>query len=113
MLVMIEVFGHEVFGVGVDPETRCAHYNTELDIIAIKFACCDKWFPCFSCHQEVADHPADVWPRDAHDSEAVLCGGCGHELTINEYLACDSVCISCGRAFNPGCANHHHLYFET
>jgi uncharacterized CHY-type Zn-finger protein len=110
---MFEVFGHEVFGVEVDSETRCAHYNSELDIIAIKFACCDRWFPCFLCHQEVADHPVDVWPRDARDSQAVLCGGCGRELTINEYFACDSACPSCARSFNPGCANHYHLYFEA
>jgi uncharacterized CHY-type Zn-finger protein len=42
-----------------------------------------------------------------------LCGSCGHQLTVREYLACDSVCPHCRREFNPGCARHYHLYFEV
>jgi uncharacterized CHY-type Zn-finger protein len=42
-----------------------------------------------------------------------LCGGCGHQLSVKEYLQCDSVCTKCRRAFNPGCARHYHLYFES
>lgn len=110
---MREIFGHEIFGNDVDPQTRCGHYKSDLDIIAIKFRCCGKWFPCISCHDELADHPPLVWPLAARDSEAVLCGVCGRLLTIAEYLSCDSACTGCGRSFNPGCANHYHLYFEV
>jgi uncharacterized CHY-type Zn-finger protein len=28
-------------------------------------------------------------------------------------LKCDSICPRCAGAFNPGCANHYHLYFEV
>jgi hypothetical protein len=35
----------EVFGKTVDEHTRCVHYATELDIIAIRFACCDRYYP--------------------------------------------------------------------
>jgi uncharacterized CHY-type Zn-finger protein len=41
-----------------------------------------------------------------------LCGACGHQLTVNEYLNCNSVCPRCRSQFNPGCANHYYLYFE-
>ena len=40
----------------------------------------------------------------------MLCGVCGGELTIAEYLTTDS-CTRCGAAFNPGCHLHTHLYF--
>ena len=103
----------EVKGREVDPQTRCAHYHKEIDIIAIRFKCCGDWFPCFECHRERADHPAKVWAGGEFATKAILCGSCGHQLTIAEYLECDSVCPNCRGFFNPGCANHYHLYFET
>ena len=101
-----------VSGVDVDSETRCGHWNTDLDIIAIKFKCCGRWYPCFECHAELADHKPVVWPKGEFDEKAILCGACGHQMTINEYINCASSCPSCGSKFNPGCANHYHLYFE-
>jgi uncharacterized CHY-type Zn-finger protein len=103
----------EIIGVDVDPEARCAHYHDERDIIALKFRCCGKWFPCHECHAELADHAAEVWPREEFDERAVLCGGCGHQLRIREYLACESVCPSCQRQFNAGCAKHYDFYFAS
>lgn len=108
----MKIHDQEVIGVEVDCETRCAHYRGERDIVAIKFKCCGEWFPCFECHAALAGHPAIVWPLGEFDTAAILCGGCGHRSTIFEYLRCDSACVQCGRRFNPGCANHHHLYFE-
>ena len=106
------MFGEEILGVGIDEQTRCAHYNSELDIIAIKFKCCGRWYPCFECHTAIAEHEPAVWPVNQFDEKAILCGACGNQLTINEYLNCGSICPSCERSFNPGCANHYHLYFE-
>lgn len=103
----------EVIGVDVDEQTRCAHYHSERDIVAIKFRCCGKWFPCFECHQAVAGHAAIRWPEAEFATRAILCGGCGHQLTIREYLDSASVCPRCARQFNPGCSRHQHLYFET
>ena len=102
-----------VMGVDVDPETRCAHYHNERDIIAIKFKCCGKWFSCHLCHQELVQHGAVVWPPQEFDSVAALCGACGHRVTAREYLLCVSACSSCGRSFNPGCASHAHYYFAV
>ena len=104
---------HTVRGKVLDDETRCAHYHSEIDRIAIKFYCCNTYYPCYQCHEEDGcDNPA-VWPKEQFDTKAILCGGCGHELTIMEYLDCKSACPECSVAFNPGCSLHRHLYFET
>lgn len=103
----------EVFGTQVDGQTRCSHYHSAVDIIAIKFKCCGQWFPCFKCHAEYTNHPSQVWSKAENNTTAVLCGGCGHQLSIEEYLKCASVCPKCNSAFNPQCALHYHLYFES
>ena len=107
------IHGLEVKGTNVDSQTRCEHYHTPVDIIAIKFKCCGEWFPCFECHQEIADHPPQVWTHGEFDTKAVLCGNCGYQMNIAGYMESDSVCPECRSLFNPGCANHYHLYFET
>ncbi|MRG60337.1 hypothetical protein GE115_10730 [Agromyces sp. CFH 90414] len=101
-----------VLGPTVDDQTRCVHYRTELDIVAIRFACCGEYYPCHRCHAAEAGHPAAQWPLDRRGERAVLCGACGTELTIDEYLATE-VCTACSAPFNPGCALHAHLYFEV
>ena len=101
-----------VHGVRVESQTRCVHYHGPTDVIAMRFKCCGEWFPCIECHRELAGHDAEVWPLAERDREAVLCGVCDRRLTITEYLGCDATCPGCGAAFNPGCANHWHFYFE-
>ncbi|MFK3669528.1 CHY zinc finger protein [Leifsonia aquatica] len=100
-----------MLGPTVDDETRCIHYRTELDVIAIRFACCGEYYPCHLCHAEAADHPAHAWPEGSGAERAVLCGVCGDELTIAAYLGVEG-CPACGAAFNPGCKLHRHLYFD-
>lgn len=107
------IHNSEVIGTNVDAQTRCAHYHNEIDIIAIKFKCCEKWFPCYQCHAENTDHSPEVWSINERDEKAVLCGNCGHQLMISEYMNCDSLCPKCENRFNPKCANHYDLYFET
>ena len=104
--------GEEVHGVDVDAETRCAHWHSPLDIIAIRFKCCGRWYPCFECHFALADHPASVWSKDEFGEHAILCGVCGTTLSIGEYSTGDPDCPACSSAFNPGCSKHFHLYFE-
>jgi uncharacterized CHY-type Zn-finger protein len=108
---MREIHQENIKGVDIDEQTRCGHYNSELDIIAIKFKCCGEWYPCIECHSAVADHAVEVWSPDEFNERAVLCGSCGHRLTVNEYLSAGSVCPKCKSGFNPGCANHYQLYF--
>ena len=105
--------GVRVSGIGVDAQTRCAHYHAPFDVVALQFKCCGEWHPCIDCHRAVADHAVAVWPIAERSARAVLCGVCGARLAIDEYLASASACPRCAAAFNPGCALHHHLYFET
>lgn len=101
-----------VLGKTVDDETRCAHYATALDVIAIRFACCGAYYPCHLCHAECADHPAEQWPRAERGRKAILCGVCSTELTISVYLDVDA-CPACAAAFNPGCKLHLDYYFQS
>lgn len=110
---MQTVHGHAVRGVDVGPETRCAHYDSARDVVAMRFPCCERYYPCFDCHAVVADHEPARWDADDADREAVLCGVCGHELTVRTYLTADDSCPACDAAFNPGCRNHAHLYFAA
>jgi uncharacterized CHY-type Zn-finger protein len=101
----------EVRGVEVDAETRCVHYRSALDIIAIKMACCGVYYACKDCHQALADHDIEVWPRSQWDVRAILCGACGRELTIREYMSSSYRCPRCTAQFNPACRNHYQFYF--
>jgi uncharacterized CHY-type Zn-finger protein len=101
----------EVRGVELDAQTRCAHYHSPLDVIAIRMKCCGVFYACKDCHIALADHPIQVWPREEWDQLAVLCGVCGHELTIAEYMASGYACPGCHAAFNPGCRKHYGFYF--
>ena len=102
-----------VSGIDLDPQTRCAHYGTPLDIIAIKMKCCGIYYACKDCHEALADHPIQVWPVAMWDHKAILCGHCGEEFSISEYMAAGYKCPACSADFNPGCRNHYHFYFDS
>ena len=99
-------------GKPIDEQTRCIHYHSPLDIIAIKFKCCNDYYPCYYCHKEGTDHPPQVWKKDEQNKKAVLCGICKYEMTIQEYLYSKNQCPSCCSKFNPNCSKHHSFYFE-
>ncbi len=100
-------------GKAIDSKTRCIHYNSLADIIAIKFKCCNDYYPCYYCHLEEAGHTVQVWEKNEFDTKAILCGKCKNELTIKQYLMCNNHCPACNSKFNPNCINHHHFYFES
>jgi uncharacterized CHY-type Zn-finger protein len=102
----------EIKGKLVDDDTRCVHYHSLLDVIAIKFKCCSEYYSCYSCHEELAHHEHLVWMKDEFETKAVLCGVCKNELTISEYLGSRNQCPICNAPFNPNCSKHYHLYFE-
>jgi len=101
----------EVRGVDLDAQTRCAHYRTELDIIAIKMKCCGVYYACKECHDTLAGHPIGTWPQGEWNQAAVLCGACRYEMTIHEYMASGYKCPACKVRFNPGCRKHYQFYF--
>ncbi len=96
-----------------DEFSRCIHFHSSLDVIAIKFKCCNEYYPCYNCHEEEADHEHEAWNKNEFDSKAVLCGICKNEMTITEYLASGNQCPFCHVAFNPNCNKHYYLYFEV
>jgi len=99
-------------GQDVDGETRCVHWDDPVDVVALRFACCDTYYPCFACHEATADHDPIRWPRARFDDPAVLCGVCRETITAERYLAGEDTCPHCEAPFNPGCRDHRHLYFE-
>jgi len=102
----------KVYGSIVDNETRCIHYQSFLDIIAIKFKCCNKYYPCYQCHNDHETHPIKRWSEDEFNEYAIMCGVCKNEMTINEYMMVES-CPKCQSHFNHRCKFHYHLYFEV
>jgi uncharacterized CHY-type Zn-finger protein len=103
----------EVRGVALDAETRCAHWHSPLDIVAIRMKCCGVYYACKDCHGVLAGHAIETWPRAEWDRKAILCSACGAELSVRQYLECADKCPTCGAGFNPGCRSHSHFYFAT
>ncbi|MFO7927857.1 MAG: CHY zinc finger protein [Halobacteriota archaeon] len=101
----------DVFGVQIDSETRCTHYHTEEDIVALRFGCCGSYYACYNCHAELAEHDAEPWPTKRRNEPAAYCGVCETTLTAAEYMSAEK-CPHCEAAFNPGCTAHYDLYFE-
>lgn len=101
----------KIHGHIIDDQTRCEHYASEKDIIAIKFKCCNKYYPCYKCHNDLENHPISVWENHEFDELAILCGVCKMEQSISLYLKMGK-CINCKSVFNDGCKKHHKIYFE-
>ncbi len=103
----------DVLGVMVDQKTRCVHYHTEKDVIAIKHRCCQTYYACIKCHLELANHEPAIWKKEQFNEKAVLCGVCQTELSINEYMASKFQCPYCKHEFNERCSLHYGEYFEV
>lgn len=104
-----------VAGKCIDKNTRCLHFSSEKDIIAIKFKCCNSFYPCYKCHLECANHSIIRWTRHdlcEKDKKVILCGACQNALTFYQYSKGDFECLFCKGKFNPGCALHYNLYFD-
>ena len=82
-------------------------------MIALRCACCEAYSPCHACHETTAGRPFEPWPAHRQHEPSVYCGACRQTLTAREYLASPDGCPHCEAAFNPGCAEHHELYFES
>jgi uncharacterized CHY-type Zn-finger protein len=104
-------FTVSVRGINVDGDTRCRHYHTPRDVVAIRVACCDVYYPCYHCHAATTTHESERIEPSAFDDSAVLCGVCAATLTVSEYLSCGDACPQCGSSFNPGCRSHRHRCF--
>ncbi|APT91617.1 CHY zinc finger [Corynebacterium phocae] len=88
----------------IDPQGRCAHWHSSVDVVANKCATCGQWFACYLCHPE--GHP---FGPVADGVPAVMCGACGQVMTRADY---GPACPGCGHPFNPGCKQHSGVYFQ-
>lgn len=96
----------------VDEKSRCIHYHLPLDIVAIKFACCGKFWACYKCHDENVTHDRQRWnPEQLKHEQVVQCGECKALLSFAEYSS-GLECPKCNAAFNPRCLLHYPIYFE-
>lgn len=105
--------GPQIHGLHLDSHTRCLHYHSPLDIIAIKMKCCGLFYACKDCHDALANHAIEPWPASEFHEPAILCGACRSILSISSYLQCNSRCPACQAPFNPACRNHYHFYFAA
>ncbi|ABN64492.1 predicted protein [Scheffersomyces stipitis CBS 6054] len=100
----------------VDEATRCSHYYSDVDVIAIKFRCCRTYYPCYKCHEELAGHEIQRWARaelEEAKTPVILCGQCHREWNFMEYAASPEMkCQHCGVQFNPKCSLHYDIYFD-
>jgi uncharacterized CHY-type Zn-finger protein len=105
----------DIHGVDLTPLTQCAHWHSPLDVIAIKHACCRKFYACISCHNALeSSHEPAVWKREDWNEAVVFCGNCKRVWSVQEYMAGkESRCEGCGAGWNPGCKNHWDLYFDV
>jgi uncharacterized CHY-type Zn-finger protein len=109
----ILIHNQEVYGINLNQQTGCLHYHSPVDIIAVLFKCCRRYYACYLCHVALADHAVNPWEPHEYGTQAILCGRCGKELTIHQYLSCHPHCLYCGSSFNPGCQTHWNIYFKT
>lgn len=106
-----------VYGLPIDPQTRCIHWSSALDIVALSHPCCGRFYPCAECHDAVAGHERTTWPMGTGE-RCVLCGVCGYTMTAGEYLSTGEQggkkgCPRCGAGFNPRCGLHREKYFSA
>ena len=67
--------------------SRCAHWHSELDVLALQAPCCGKFYACASCHDACEDHALEPWPADTPVSQpALMCGVCRHRYSIETYI---------------------------
>ncbi|ELU77989.1 CHY zinc finger [Streptococcus pneumoniae PNI0076] len=52
----------EAQGFLVDKQTRCIHYHSKLDIIALQCYDCKKYYACYRCHDSLENHPFEPYP---------------------------------------------------
>lgn len=52
-------------GALLDDKTRCVHYHSPLDVVALQCYHCRTFYPCFECHNEQEDHTFMPWPKNS------------------------------------------------
>src|SRR5262249_40113668 len=61
-----------VRGARVNQRTQCAHYRSDSDLVAIRFKCCETFYACIQCHEEMAGHVPLRWKKDERETHAIF-----------------------------------------
>ena len=85
--------------VGVEIEThresRCKHYHSKLDVLALESSCCNKFYSCVKCHDEMENHAMIPWDSDTSlNRHALLCGVCEKTFSIRTWDMYNYICLS-------------------
>ncbi|SCW00834.1 LAFE_0C13036g1_1 [Lachancea fermentati] len=102
----------------VDEESRCVHWHSPLDVIAIKFKCCKTYYACYTCHQSLESHKVEKYSlKEDNNEHLVICGVCKTTMTFDTYRSNSGderslSCYACHAEFNPGCKLHYSEYFD-
>ncbi|BAP72907.1 helper of Tim protein 13 [Kluyveromyces marxianus] len=99
-----------IHGKLVDKQSRCEHWHGPLDVIALKLKCCNKYYACYECHNELESHPISKYNIAEPHVNLIVCGVCNHEMSFDSY-ASELKCPRCSAPFNPGCKLHYDMYF--
>ena len=75
----------QINGLLVDDQSRCQHYHSPLDIVALKCFECQKYYACYQCHDRLEAHIYRAYPCQLKQDKVLICGVCRHEMTIEEY----------------------------
>lgn len=75
----------EAQGFLVDKQTRCIHYHSKLDIIALQCYDCKKYYACYRCHDSLENHLFEPYPSSLIQDKPILCGVCLNLLTYKQY----------------------------
>eukprot|EP00939_MAST-03C_sp_MAST-3C-sp1_P005473 g5473.t1 len=114
-LNVVEIGSKTVFGVGVGTykETRCTHWHSALDRVAIQASCCLKFYACVQCHDACESHRWKPWKASTSlQHHALLCGACGNTFSFVSYFSSPDKCSTCSASFNPNCKRHWDVYFS-
>ncbi|MDW3648542.1 MAG: CHY zinc finger protein [Bacteroidia bacterium] len=109
----ILIGGQRVQGLELDSQSRCVHWNSELDIVALRMPEDEAFYACYECYEAIHHTLPPRWKKeDFEEAKSILCGQCGTVMSVRTYLDSKNHCPSCKSSFNPGCAKHYHFYFE-
>ncbi|WP_105956605.1 CHY zinc finger protein [Apilactobacillus quenuiae] len=99
----------KIYGIKVDSQSRCIHYHTKNDIVALMCQQCHKFYACYKCHDELNNHKFK--PVKINQAKNILCGNCQTLLTYTQYKL--NYCPYCQHRFNPKCIIHQSIYFKN
>ncbi|WP_438835700.1 CHY zinc finger protein [Streptococcus pluranimalium] len=58
-------------GIVIDDNSRCQHYHSSQNIVALKYADCHSYYACYKCHGAMESHSFKATSAD--EVKPVIC----------------------------------------